>query len=84
MDRRRREFELAISDSTVTRRRGQDSAPMVTLTTSAEFASVRAGERTLTDAIAAGNFDLTGPPDAIERMFRGDDFPAYLLGIDRS
>jgi DNA-binding HxlR family transcriptional regulator len=79
------EFELAVSGSSVTRTRGPASSPVVTLaTTSAVFDSVLAGDRTLADAIAAGDFELTGPPDAIERMFTVTGFPAHLLGIDRS
>jgi hypothetical protein len=36
--------------------------------------------RTLTDATAAGDVELIGPPDAIERMFTAIGFPAHLLG----
>ena len=79
------EFELAVSGSSLTRTRGPASSPVVTLaTTSAVLDSVLAGDRTLADAIAAGDFELTGPPEAIERMFTVAGFPAHLLGIDRS
>jgi DNA-binding HxlR family transcriptional regulator len=78
-------FELAVSGSSVTRTRGPAREPVVTLTTtSAVFDSVLAGERTLTDAIAAGDFQLAGSPDAIHRMFTATGFPTHLLGIDGS
>lgn len=78
------EFELALSGSSLTRTRGPARHPAVTLaTTSAVFDSVLAGERTLADAMAAGEFELTGAPDAIERMFVATGLPAKLLGIDR-
>jgi hypothetical protein len=74
------EFELAVSGSSVTRTRGQAHAPVVTLTTTtAVFDSLLAGQRTLADTIAAGDFELTGPPEAIARMFAATGFPAHLL-----
>jgi DNA-binding HxlR family transcriptional regulator len=79
------DIQLAVSGSSMTRTRGPARAPVVTLTTtSAVFDSILAGERTLADAIAAGDFALTGPPDAIERMFTATGLPAHLLGFDRS
>lgn len=74
------EFELAVSGSSVTRTRGPAHAPAVTLTTtSAVFDSLLAGQRTLADTIAAGDFELTGRPEAIARMFTATGFPAHLL-----
>src|SRR5262249_52927392 len=79
------EIELAVSGSSVTRTRGPARAPVVTLTTtSAVFDSVLARERTLADAIAAGDMVLMGPPDAMQRMFTATGLPAHLLGIDVS
>lgn len=79
------EIELAVSGSSLTRTRGPARAPVVTLTaTSAVFDSVLAGERTLADAIATGDFELTGPADAIDRMFTATGLPAHMLGFDRS
>src|SRR5262249_14394603 len=79
------EMGLAVSGSTLTRIPGPVRAPAVTLTTtSAVFDSVLAGERTLADAIAAGDFELAGPPDAIERMFSATGFPARMLGLSRT
>lgn len=79
------EMQLAVSGSSLTRTRGPARAPVVTLTTtSAVFDSVLAGQRTLADAIAAGDFELTGPRDAIERMFAATGLPAHLLGFERS
>jgi DNA-binding HxlR family transcriptional regulator len=77
-------FELAVSGRSVTRTRGPARRPVVTLTaTSAALDSILAGARTLADVTAAGDVELTGSPEAIERMFRAIGFPAHLLG-DRS
>jgi DNA-binding HxlR family transcriptional regulator len=79
------QFELAVSGTSVARTRGPARDPVVKLsTTGAVFDSVLAGERTMTDAIAAGDLELTGQPDAIDRMFTVTGFPVHLLGIDRS
>ncbi len=56
---------------------------MTLTTTSAVLDSVLAGERTLGDAVAAGDLELTGPPEAIERMFMVTGFPTHLLGLER-
>ncbi len=78
------QFELAVSGDSLVRTRGPARDPAVTLTTtSAVFDSVLAGERTLADAIAAGDFELTSSPDAIERMFTAIGFPAHLLRLDQ-
>lgn len=79
------EIELQVSGTSVIRTRGPARAPVVALTTtSAVFDSVLARERTLADAIATGDIELTGPPDAIQRMFTATGLPAHLLGIDPS
>jgi hypothetical protein len=43
--------------------------------------SVLAGRRTIADAVEAGEVSLTGPPDAIRRMFLITGFPAALHGF---
>jgi hypothetical protein len=78
------QFELALAVRSVARTSGAARNPVVTLTaTSAAFDAVLAGERTLAAATAAGDVELTGPPDAIERMFRAIGFPVRLLGVPR-
>jgi hypothetical protein len=47
--------------------------------TSAHLDSILAGERTLEDAVAAGDIDLTGSPSAIRRMFTAVGFPTHML-----
>jgi len=79
------EFELSVSGQTLTRTRGPARGPVATLTTtSAVFDSILAGEQTLAEAIAAGDFKLNGPPDAVRRMFTATGFPPYLLSMDKS
>lgn len=74
-------FGLEVSGRSVTRTRGPARDPAVRLTaTSAALDSVLAGERTLADAIAAGDVELTGSPDAIQRMFTATGFPIHMLG----
>lgn len=73
-------FELAVSGRSVTRTRGPARGPIVTLTaSSAALDAILAGERTLADAGAAGDLVVTGPDDAIERMFTAIGFPTQLL-----
>jgi hypothetical protein len=48
-------------------------------TTSTALDSVLAGERTLGDATAAGDVELTGSPAAIQRMFTAIGFPSHML-----
>lgn len=75
------QFELAVGGRSVTRTRGPARNPVATLTaTSAAFDAILARERTLADATTAGDIELTGSPDAIERMFTAIGFPANLLG----
>ena len=77
------EFELEVSGSYLSRSRGPAHAPVVTLTTTTSvFDSLLSGQRTLADAIASGEVELTGPPEAIERMFTATGFPIHLLGTD--
>jgi DNA-binding HxlR family transcriptional regulator len=78
------QFELAVSGCSVVRTRGPARNPIVTLSaSSAAFDSVLAGKRTLADATVAGDIELVGSPEAIERMFTAVGFPAHLLGMDR-
>lgn len=78
-------FELAVSGRSVIRTRGPARNPVVTLAaTSAAFDSILAGERTVADAVAAGDIELMGAPDAVERMLTAVGFPTYLLGSDRT
>jgi DNA-binding HxlR family transcriptional regulator len=78
------EFELAVSGRSLVRTRGPARDPAVKLTTTrAAFDSVLAGERTLAQAIAAGDFELTGAPEAIDRMFVATGFPVQMLHLDR-
>jgi hypothetical protein len=48
--------------------------------TSAALDSILAGSRTLEDATAAGDIELTGAPAAIRRMFTAMGFPTRMLG----
>jgi DNA-binding HxlR family transcriptional regulator len=75
------QFELTVSGRSVIRSRGPARNPIVRLTASSSaFDSILAGTRTLADATAAGDVELTGPPDAIGRMFTATGFPTHLLG----
>jgi len=79
------QFELALSGRRLIRTPGPASSPVATLTaSSAVLDSVLAGQRTLDDAIAAGALALTGPRDAVDRMFTVTGFPAHLLGVGRN
>jgi DNA-binding HxlR family transcriptional regulator len=74
---------LAVTGSTLTRTRGRVPTPAATLTTSSDVLdAVLAGHRTLSEATASGDVELSGPADAIERMFTATGFPDRLLGFD--
>ena len=76
-------FELAVAGRSVTRTRGPARDPVVTLAaTGAALDSILAGERTLADAATAGDVELSGSPDAIERMLTAIGFPTGLRGAE--
>jgi DNA-binding HxlR family transcriptional regulator len=76
------EFELSVSGRSLTRTPGRARAPIVTLSmTRAALDSVLAGTRTIAEAVQAKQMTLTGPPDAIRRMFLITGFPATLHGF---
>lgn len=77
------QFTLEVSGRSVTRTRGpaRDAAVRL-ITTTATFDSVLAGDRTLREATAAGDVELTGSPAAIKRMFTAIGFPTHVFGTD--
>ena len=76
------EFELSVSGRFLTRTPGRARKPTVTLSmTGSALDSVLAGTRTIADAVKAREVSLTGPPDAIRRMFLITGFPAGLHGF---
>ena len=76
------EFELSVSGRFLTRTPGRARKPIVTLSmTRSALDSVLAGRRTIADAVKAREVSLTGPPDAIRRMFLITGFPAGLHGF---
>jgi DNA-binding HxlR family transcriptional regulator len=76
------EFELAVSGRSLTRTPGPARKPVVTLAmTRSALDSVLAGKRTIAEAAKARQITLTGPPDAIRRMFVITGFPAALHGF---
>jgi DNA-binding HxlR family transcriptional regulator len=76
------EFELSVSGRCLTRTPGRARKPIVTLSmTRSALDSVFAGRRTIADAAKAKEVVLTGPPDAIRRMFLITGFPAALHGF---
>jgi len=76
------EFELSVSGRFLTRTPGRGRKPIVTLSmTLSALDSVFAGRRTIADAVKAKEVALTGPPDAIRRMFLITGFPAALHGF---
>jgi DNA-binding HxlR family transcriptional regulator len=76
------EFELSVSGRSLTRTPGRARKPIVTLSmTGPALDSVLAGKRTIADAVNAKQIELTGPPDAIRRMFLITGFPAALHGF---
>ena len=76
------EFELSVSGLSLTRTPGPARKPIVTLAmTSSALDSVLAGKRTIAAAVKAKQMTLTGPPDAIRRMFLITGFPAAMHGF---
>ena len=76
------EFELSVSGRFLTRTPGRARKPIVTLSmTRSALDSVLAGRRTIADAVKAREVVLTGPTDAIRRMFLITGFPAGLHGF---
>jgi DNA-binding HxlR family transcriptional regulator len=76
------EFELSVSGRSLTRTPGRARKPIVTLAMSrSALNSVLAGKRTIAEAAKAKEVTLTGPPDAIRRMFLITGFPAALHGF---
>lgn len=76
------EFELAVSGRSLIRTPGRARKPIVTLSmTRPAIDSVLAGKRTIAQAVNAEQIQLTGPPEAIRRMFLITGFPAALHGF---
>jgi len=76
------EFELSVSGCFLTRTPGRGRKPIVTLSmTRSALDAVLAGRRTIADAANAKEVALTGPPDAIRRMFLITGFPAAMHGF---
>jgi DNA-binding HxlR family transcriptional regulator len=76
------EFALSVSGVCLTRTPGPARKPIVTLAmTRSALDSVLAGKRTIAQAVKAKQMTLTGPPDAIRRMFLITGFPAALHGF---
>jgi DNA-binding HxlR family transcriptional regulator len=76
------EFALSVSGRSLTRTPGPARKPVVTLAmTRAALDSVLEGKRTIAEAVKAKQMMLTGPPDAIRRMFVITGFPAALHGF---
>jgi DNA-binding HxlR family transcriptional regulator len=76
------EFALSVSGKSLIRTPGRARKPIVTLSmTRPALDSVLAGKRTIAAAVKAKQMELTGPPDAIRRMFSITGFPAALHGF---
>jgi alkyl sulfatase BDS1-like metallo-beta-lactamase superfamily hydrolase len=76
------EFGLSVSGCLLTRTPGPARGPVVTLSmTRSALDSVLARRRTIADAVRAEEAELTGPPDAIRRMFLITGFPAAMHGF---
>jgi DNA-binding HxlR family transcriptional regulator len=76
------EFELSVSGQSLIRTPGRARKPIATLSmTRPALDSVLAGKGTIAGAVKAKQMELTGPPDAIRRMFLITGFPAALHGF---
>jgi DNA-binding HxlR family transcriptional regulator len=76
------EFGLSVQGRSLTRTPGPARNPVVRLSmTRSALDSVLAGKRTIAEAAKAKDVKLTGPPDAIRRMFVITGFPAGLHGF---
>ena len=75
------EFELSVSGRSLTRTPGPARKPVAKLSMTREaLDSILTGKRTIADAVNAKDVKLTGPGDAIKRMFLITGFPAALHG----
>ena len=75
-------FELSVSGRFLTRTPGPARNPIVTLSLMrSALDPVLAGKTTIAEAVNARQATLTGPPDAIGRMFLITGFPAALHGF---
>jgi DNA-binding HxlR family transcriptional regulator len=75
-------FELSVSGRSLTRTPGPAREPIVTLSmTRSALEPVLAGRQTIAEAVRANEVTLTGPRDAIRRMFRITGFPSALHGF---
>jgi DNA-binding HxlR family transcriptional regulator len=76
------EFELSVSGRSLTRTPGRAREPIVTLSmTRSALEPVLAGRRTIAEAVGANEVTLTGPREAIRRMFLITGFPEALHGF---
>src|SRR5262249_27326606 len=76
------EFGLSVKGRSLTRTPGPARDPVVKLSmTRSGLDSVLAGKRTIAEAVKAKDVKLTGPPEAIRRMFVITGFPAALHGF---
>src|SRR5262249_1537670 len=76
------EFGLSVKGRSLTRTPGPARDPVVMLSmTRSGLDSVLAGKRTIAEAVKAKDVKLTGPPEAIRRMFVITGFPAALHGF---
>jgi DNA-binding HxlR family transcriptional regulator len=76
------EFALSVSGRSLTRTPGRARRPIATLSmTRSALDWVLAGRGTISDAVDANDVTLTGPPEAIRRMFLITGFPAALHGF---
>lgn len=76
------EFELSVSGRSLTRTPGRARSPIVTFSiTRSALDRVLAGKRTIAQAVAADEVTLTGPTDAVRRMFLITGFPQALHGF---
>ena len=75
------EFELSVSGRSLTRTPGPARKPVVKLSmTRAALDSILTGKRTIAEAVQTKEVKLTGPRDAVRRMFLITGFPAALHG----
>jgi DNA-binding HxlR family transcriptional regulator len=75
------EFELSVSGRSLTRTPGRARKPVVKLSTTREaLDSILAGRRTIAEAAKTKDVKLTGPRDAVRRMFLITGFPPGLHG----
>lgn len=74
-------FELSVSGRSLTRTPGAAREPVVKLSMTREaLDSILTGKRTIAEAVTAREVKLTGPRDAVKRMFAITGFPAAMHG----